>query len=436
MGTYDIKHELSRLFDNNTFNTEKKKWIFHYQQELLRHRNQLSFIFSKSLRAFGKKLPKDISSEIWWYIIYRILWENASAAILLSEIRHCFSKNIRELTIKKFLTKISHFDWKIALKNKPWKEKVSLQYAIPSFFLTQLNKTLSQSEITEICQSIKDQSNSGIFAVYIPRNTFLDRKSITQKFLERCDQLEITPIAHPYVPFTFILNNSVKLKLSSDTLAHKNLIYLQELPSILTIYAASQANKSVSNILDMCCAPGIKTRLISSFLDNPKRIIAQDIHTERIRTAQNMIKNHEIHFLQSDSISASNNSSFIPEMIFLDAPCTGSGTFHTTPEIKWRQSSNFLRWHVHLQEKLIENAINLLKPKGILVYSTCSLYPEEGEMQFQKYGESLTPLSLPSWFPSSFQQCTVDPKLEIAMSRFLPQRDHTIGYFIGIFQKQ
>ena len=117
----------------------------------------------------------------------------------------------------------------------------------------------------------------------------------------------------------------------------------------------------------------------------------------------------------------------------LDAPCTGNGTFLTNPELKWRQNDNFLHQNTVLQKKLLEKALKLLKPNGILVYSTCSLYPEEGEHLIMNFQDFLEPQTLPKWFSPSYNiEGTVLP----GTGRLFPAIHHTQGFFIGKFKKK
>jgi 16S rRNA (cytosine967-C5)-methyltransferase len=116
----------------------------------------------------------------------------------------------------------------------------------------------------------------------------------------------------------------------------------------------------------------------------------------------------------------------------LDAPCTGSGTFSTNPELKWRQNEGFLHQNIVLQEKLLKSAITLLKHSGILVYSTCSLYPEEGEYQVLKILKHLKPMELPKWFSPSYK---VDDQQIPGTGRLFPVNHNTKGFFIAKFKK-
>ena len=189
-------------------------------------------------------------------------------------------------------------------------------------------------------------------------------------------------------------------------------------------------------ICDMCAAPGIKTSIIAQLSQNQARIIASDFSTFRLNVMRRISRNLNVlnsHLINSDSIKLPVRFTNFFDKILIDAPCTGSGTFSTNPELKWRQNEGFLHQNVVLQEKLLKSALKLLKPSGILVYSTCSLYPEEGELQVLKILDNFEPLELPKWFSPSYK---VKNQKIPGTGRLFPAIHQTKGFFIGKFKKK
>jgi 16S rRNA (cytosine967-C5)-methyltransferase len=139
------------------------------------------------------------------------------------------------------------------------------------------------------------------------------------------------------------------------------------------------------------------------------------------------------HLINSDSIKLPVRFTNFFDKVLIDAPCTGSGTFSTNPELKWRQNEGFLHQNIVLQEKLLKSALKLLKPSGILVYSTCSLYPEEGELQVLKILDNFEPMELPNWFSPSYK---IKNQQISGTGRLFPAIHQTKGFFIGKFKKK
>ena len=196
------------------------------------------------------------------------------------------------------------------------------------------------------------------------------------------------------------------------------------------------APKNEEKICDICAAPGIKTSLIAQYRNDQGLLIAGEFLSKRakaMRTLLTQLRIINLHIINTDSIIFPIRVHNFFDKVLLDAPCTGSGAFLTSPELKWRQNEKFLHQNVLLQEKLLKSAIDLLKPSGILVYSTCSLYPEEGEYQVKKYLDKLEPMNLPDWIGKSYK---IDGSLIPGTARLFPAKHHTEGFFIAKFKKK
>lgn len=123
--------------------------------------------------------------------------------------------------------------------------------------------------------------------------------------------------------------------------------------------------------LDLCAAPGNKT---AQAIEAGVNTIACDVNMNRLH----QLKPLGIALVQLD---AEQPLPFdrVFDRILVDAPCSGTGTLAHNPEIKWRLRGDEIQTLAVRQRRIVENAANLLKPGGILVYSTCSLEFEENE---------------------------------------------------------
>jgi 16S rRNA (cytosine967-C5)-methyltransferase len=130
------------------------------------------------------------------------------------------------------------------------------------------------------------------------------------------------------------------------------------------------------DVLDLCAAPGGKTMQLAAA---GHRVTAVDASKSRLaRLRENLERTH----LGSDLVEA-DAVTWQPERqfgaILLDAPCSATGTFRRHPEVLYRARPNVIAASAELQTRLLNRAAQWLKPGGALVYSVCSLEPEEGE---------------------------------------------------------
>ena len=134
------------------------------------------------------------------------------------------------------------------------------------------------------------------------------------------------------------------------------------------------------NVLDVCAAPGGKTLQIASMGAN---VTALDKSTDRLKLLRNNLDRTSLlaKVVQTDFISWNTNDKF--DFILLDAPCTATGTIRRHPDLPLLKSEKDLKTIIKLQATLIDRAVSLLSTNGRLVFSTCSLLPEEGELQIK-----------------------------------------------------
>jgi 16S rRNA (cytosine967-C5)-methyltransferase len=124
-------------------------------------------------------------------------------------------------------------------------------------------------------------------------------------------------------------------------------------------------------LLDLCAAPGNKT---AQAIAAGARVVACDRHWKRLKSLDGL---DCARVVLDGTVSLPFHNRF--DRILVDAPCSGTGTLGRNPEIKWRlQASNLGMLH-EVQVRLLRHALAKLAPRGRLVYSTCSLEPEENE---------------------------------------------------------
>lgn len=132
-------------------------------------------------------------------------------------------------------------------------------------------------------------------------------------------------------------------------------------------------------ILDLCAAPGAKTTQIAQIMENRGAIIANDIKIKRIRALKGNLQRMGV---LNTIITMMDGEKFWKtglkfEKILLDVPCSGSGSLN--PRIFQQIGKYTLNYLTKIQKRLLISASRCLEEDGILVYSTCSLEPEENE---------------------------------------------------------
>lgn len=408
--------------------------VVHYFKEITRFWNKLNFVVKKTLRSIkSNKSDKEIIFHELIYFAYRYFQEGASYQNLIDELTSY--ENPPNTLFKSFFEKLESFSWEIALEGKNELEKLSIIEAAPSFFIEHLKKVMNHDFLRENIKTMNDVNVDGSFTVFIKQNI---EKVLNLCFINNIQKEinadELIFQKDDELKNVFHVPNKLKSKLIQSELYQSGDIIIVDKGSVLIIDALNPQPNDF--ILDLCAAPGIKSFLISEASHEGTRIIAGDFsqsRTNSMRMLLNHLKATKVNIINADGIIFPSRDEILYDKILLDAPCTGSGTFLSNPELKWRQNEQFLNQNTTLQEKLLRCAIELLKPGGILIYSTCSFYPEEGEQQILKVFDKLEPLALSDYFSKSYQ---INGSVLSGTGRLFPSIHGTQGFFIGKFKKK
>jgi 16S rRNA (cytosine967-C5)-methyltransferase len=148
----------------------------------------------------------------------------------------------------------------------------------------------------------------------------------------------------------------------------------QTVPLLLDVQASDR-------VLDLCAAPGGKTPPLVRAAGPGGIVVAADRHAHRLRAMREQFKRLGLAQVRLVELDAASPLPFgaLFHRILVDAPCSGTGTLARHPEIRWRLHPEQLQEFHDLQTALLKSALERLEPGGRLVYSTCSIEPEENE---------------------------------------------------------
>tara|TARA_Y100000310_G_scaffold186269_1_gene186410 strand:- start:62783 stop:63676 length:894 start_codon:yes stop_codon:yes gene_type:complete len=169
----------------------------------------------------------------------------------------------------------------------------------------------------------------------------------------------------------------LKGKAIGNTLEHfTGKIYMQEAASMIPPLVLNPKDEI---ILDMCASPGSKTTQIASLMKNKGLIIANDISIQRLKPLSlNLQRMGILNTIMTQMQGHWFKKEYF-DKILVDAPCSGIGAIRKSPKTPGIWNPNMVKSLAGLQKRLIATAFSILKDKGTLVYSTCTLEPEENE---------------------------------------------------------
>ena len=234
-------------------------------------------------------------------------------------------------------------------------------------FKEHLSKYLSKEEIADLMTSLEDKSYSAVL---------LNKEKMTPNHF-----ISLYPnvIPHPIIPNSYIYNKD-EYPLGKSIFHELGCFYIQE-PSAMLVSYLLNPNKN-DLVLDMCAAPGGKTIQASLLMENEGLIISNDISYPRLKALkENVERMGRANIVITNNDFSSVEQYFVNtfDKIILDAPCSGCGMFRKEDKMLQDWSIAKVYKNAEIQKKLILSAYNMLKPGGIMAYSTCSFSYEEDE---------------------------------------------------------
>ena len=254
------------------------------------------------------------------------------------------------------------------------------------------------------------------------------------------DPMPLRPV--PWCPAGFYLNGETK-QFSKHPDYYAGLYYLQE-PSAMAPAAILPVEEG-DRVLDLCAAPGGKSTALSAKLGRSGLLVSNDISPSR---AKALLKNLELQGATQAVVLAEAPYKLAQHFpgwfnkILVDAPCSGEGMFHKDKSImkNWEQYGN--AYYAKLQREILQQAVTMLAPGGMLLYSTCTFSPMEDEQMVEWLLESHEELSLlpiakvggmedgqPGWSHSGREDLRYT-------ARFWPHKLEGQGHFAALLQKK
>ncbi len=222
------------------------------------------------------------------------------------------------------------------------------------------------------------QANNQIPPLSVRVNTLkINREQLLKKFRSKTLGVETT----------FFSPEGIRIEeperpLIQDTLYQQGMFQIQDEAS--QMIAPIVDPQPGERILDLCAGAGGKAGHLAQLMNNQGSILAVDLHPKKITALMENARRLEDPIIQG-MVGDGLNEDLFPkttmpfDRILIDAPCSGWGVIGRNPDLKWRLGPGDSPRLARMQNKFLQNAAGWLKPKGILVYCTCTLNREENQ---------------------------------------------------------
>lgn len=270
-------------------------------------------------------------------------------------------------------------------------------------------------------------------------NTLLGSVAEVKKSLQ-AKGWKLTPI--PWCKEGFWISHPERRDVGNLLEHHLGKIYVQEAASIIPPLVLNPKPGEI--ILDMCAAPGSKTTQMGVMMKNKGIIVANDYKGNRLAALGVNVQRGGLTNIIITLMHGKRFYQFEFDKILLDAPCSGTGTIRKSLGTISAWNPGMIKCIVKQQQELIENAFKNLKSGGEMVYSTCSLEPEENEgvvdHLLRKFEQAeIMEINLPGLKRSpavlEFEGVKYNPQVQHCL-RIWPQDNDTEGFFVCKIKKR
>ncbi len=300
---------------------------------------------------------------------------------------------------------------------------LSIKHSFPVSFIEKIKKEFNNSEIEKILETFNKNPDFTIRT----NSTLMDREKLMKMLKEKGIDSKKTDFS---INGIIILNSDF---LSLKSLYEEGLFSIQGESSMLAVEILNP--KSDSEILDLCSAPGGKGLYSAELMKNSGNVDCRDIYINKISTMDEQIKRLKLKNVKTkieDATLLKEENIEKYDYCIVDVPCTNSGIIRRKPEIKYKTNFNDIESLKEKQLKILENAGRYLKPKGEMVYSTCSIFKEENIDIVNKFLERNKEFSLVG-IDEKYR--TIDINNIKGYLNIYPHRNNLDGFFIAKIKK-
>lgn len=408
---------------NNTLNKQQRAFIKRIVEGTLEHLILLDYIINKFSKLPTNKMKPTIRN-ILRISVYQIRFMDSIPV-------SATCNEAVKLTKKRGFEKLSGFvngvlrniARNIDLIKLPSEKEdklhyLSINYSIPSWILKLWLSQYDYAIVKKMCNASNQITKTTIRCNQL--------KTTPSKLLQILNNENVSVNASQLLPYAFKIYSYDNLeKLHSFK---KGLYTVQDEASMLV---AEIASPSINDyVIDVCSAPGGKTTHISEIVQQG-HVVARDISDSKNNLTEENINRlglKNVTIQQFDALKLDKENIEKADIVLADLPCSGLGIIRKKPDIKYNLNEKQIKELIKLQRNILSVIFNYLKPKGILIYSTCTINKKENHenVEWLTNNFPLKKENVAPYVPIILQKSIKDGMLEL-----LPGYHNTDGFFIA-----
>ncbi len=309
-----------------------------------------------------------------------------------------------------------------SIKPRNKEEELMFKYLLPSWFIRKMTEILGREEAEELFKALNSKPLISIRVNILKA----DIESVVKHLESQGKSVVRSKVVDTVLKF------EGPYDFDSSPLFREGKIIIQEEAAALASLILNPKPGEV--VVDLCAAPGGKTEHMGELMRNKGVIHAFDVDEVRIKRMKELLERAGITVVKIYKRDAREAPRIlgkgVADKVLLDAPCTSDGTIMKNPELRWRIMESEVPKFAQLQYELLKAAVKLVRPGGLILYTTCSMLKEENEEVIKRLLKKerrmeLVPLKGP--YSLGFLEGTM---------RAWPHKHGTLGFFYALLRKR
>ena len=298
-------------------------------------------------------------------------------------------------------------------------KRISVLYSAPEELVKFLSHHYGESNAEEFLRSALE-----------PKKIFVRVNNVKITADELKSKLEKEGVAVKNTPLPDALEININKAVYELESFKEGLFHVEDISSQLCIEALSP--KEGETVIDLCAAPGGKTFTIAECMNNEGKVISCDIYESRTDLINSGAKRLGLDCIETmvNDASLFNDDFPVADRVLCDVPCSGMGIISKKPEIKYKKLDEFKELYP-VQKQILETASRYVKEGGRLVYSTCSVNPNENRKICDAFLKTHTDFCTVKALPHIERTVDEGDYLTLMM-----HKNNCDGFFIAVFERK
>lgn len=406
--------------------SKEKAFIKRVAEGTVERRIQIDYILDRISKVPVAKM-KPLIRALLRSGVYQILFMDAvpDAAVCNESVRIAKKRKFVSLQgyVNGVLRNISRQKQAIAYpdrQNEPI-AYLSVAYSMPEWLIKRFLRSYDMDTVEKMLQA---------FLASAPVTLRMEEgltEEVKDAIFKEWEEMGVKITQHPYLPYAVQIEKAEGLKRLPGY--DKGFFAVQDVSSMLVVEAADI--KAGQTVIDLCASPGGKSLHAASKLAGTGRVYSFDLTEQKVkRMEENRLRMHKDNMTAAVGDAREYNKELckLADVVIADVPCSGLGVIGKKQDIKYHVSEQSLKDIVELQKEILKNAAVYVKEGGVLMYSTCTINPEENEKMVDWFCEefSFEPESISAYLPEPLKESGA-----CGMVQLLPGIHKTDGFFLA-----